>query len=491
MIRLWTGGDSKTIFLVEDEVGGKVKYTFDSGAVRILGVIFVLSALQSSPAQAETYYVDVDNCPGPGAGTPADPFCSIQAGIDAASSGDTVQVDAGTYLENITMKSGVVIQGAGQGVSIIDGGATGSVVTANGVDSEAKLDGFTITNGQGLYDGGGMYNLNSSPTVSNCTFAGNSAGDVIPVIGLGGGMYNSNSSPAVINCTFSGNSAMGGGGGMYNLNSSPTVTGCNFSNNSAEQGGGMYNLSSFPTVTGCTFSGNSSAAWTWGGGMVNDNSSPTVLGCTFVNNSAGTFGGGMLNYGSSSPVVANCIFNMNNANGQFGRDMANRTVSASPKVINSTFRNASYSMYNDGSSPTVTNSIFWGGGFDMIWNVGTASPVVTYCDIEGGSGWVPPGVGNINANPLFVDESNGDLRLQPSSPCIDAGDNSDPDLPTVDIEGDDRRIDDPTVTDTGNGSPPIVDIGADEFDPSGIIIFVDGFESGDCTAWSTTVGEVS
>ncbi len=47
-------------------------------------------------------------------------------------------------------------------------------------------------------------------------------------------MYNTNSSPTVSNCTFSGNTAAGSGGGMANYNNSgPTVTNCNFSGNEA------------------------------------------------------------------------------------------------------------------------------------------------------------------------------------------------------------------------------------------------------------------
>jgi len=107
----------------------------------------------------------------------------------------------------------VVIQGAGQGVTIIDGGGSGTVVTATSVDSSATLDGFTITGGFSTY-GGGMYNNGSSPMVTNCTFSGNSAD-------YGGGMENSSSSPTVTNSILWGDSP----DEIYNSAvSSPSVT---------------------------------------------------------------------------------------------------------------------------------------------------------------------------------------------------------------------------------------------------------------------------
>jgi predicted outer membrane repeat protein len=76
--------------------------------------------------------------------------------------------------------------------------------------STAVLDGFTITGGDMPYDiggswGGGMLNFESSPSLSNITFSGNSAR-------FGGGMFNHNSTPSLSNVTFSGNSAEFGGG---------------------------------------------------------------------------------------------------------------------------------------------------------------------------------------------------------------------------------------------------------------------------------------
>jgi hypothetical protein len=56
-----------------------------------------------------------------------------------------------------------------------------------------------------------------------------------------------------------------------------------------------------------------------------------------------------------------------------------------------------------------------------------------------------------------------DYHLTISSPCIDAGDNDAPELPDENFEGDPRKVDVPCVPDTGNGTPPIVDMGADEY----------------------------
>lgn len=403
-------------------------------AVSLFFLLPSVVAVSSHSVQALTWYVDVDHCTDLETGNQDQPFCSIQSAIDEAIPKDTIQVAAGTYHEKITIKSGVLIQGAGQGLSIIDGGGSGTVVTASNVDSAAALDGFTITGGNGS-DGGGMVNDQSSPTVSNCTFTGNSATN-------GGGMYNYRSFPKVFNCTFTNNSATNGGG-MYNYQSSPEVFNCTFTGNSASWGGGMGNgYSSSPVVTNGIFLANSAAD---GGGMaVGAYSSPDVINCIFSGNSASSQGGGMDARGKTGADLINCTFTGNSASSGGG-------ISTNVYTI-----------------LDVTNCILWKNSPDEISN-GGASVRVTYSNIFGGY----TGTGNIQEHPMFVDAVNGDYHLQQDSLCIDAGDNSVAKLPATDLDGVDRRIDEPTKDDTGNGVSPIVDMGAYEY------IDTDGDGTGD------------
>jgi parallel beta-helix repeat protein len=297
--------------------------------------------------------------------------------------------------------------------------------------------------------------------VTKCTFSDNTASGTYDPGGgdygsSGGGMYNTSSSPTVTSCTFSGNTAVNDGGGMCNYDhSSPTVTDCTFSGSWASSGGGMYNKDCSPTVTDCTFSGN------WadhdGGGMYNHNSSPTVTKCTFSDNTAsGTYdpggagGGGMCNYDHSSPTVTNCTFSDNTAD--YGGGMCNYDHS-SPTVTNCTFSDNTASdngggMYNKDCSPTVTNCIFWdntapSGAEIYNYHGGPyVTPTFRHCDIggSGGSGasWDTAlgadGGGNIGGDPRFLAPatpagtdglwrtSDDGLRLQPDSPCIGAAD---------------------------------------------------------------------
>jgi len=433
-------------------------------------LICLLAAAGNAYAQT-TWYVD-DDAPGdPNAGDPTvsdpnedgsatHPFDAIQEGIDAAVNGDTVLVLDGEYtgVGNYDLDFGgrlITVQSAN--------GAAGCVIDCewmgrgfyfdSGESAAAVVEGFTITNGNADV-GGGMYSADSSPTVTRCTFSGNTVGH------WGGGMCNENSSPTVTHCTFSGNTTVyyGGGmlnkgsstpivthctfngntadehgGGMYNWQSTPTVTHCMFSDNDAQDGGGMYNYYSSPKVTQCTFTGNSTVYQ--GGGMYNWQTSPTVTRCTFSGND-GLVGGGMYN-NDSSPKVTQCTFNGNTAG--LGSGMYNAEGST-PTVTHCTFSwntaGGGGGMFNGASSPTVTNSILWNDTPDEICSV-NSSPVVTYSDVQDddpNDGTIYPGTGNIDDDPLFVDPDgpdndpntwdDNDYHLASDSPCINAGDNA-------------------------------------------------------------------
>ncbi len=120
----------------------------------------------------------------------------------------------------------------------------------------------------------------------------------------------------------------------------------------------------------------------------------------------------------------------------------------------------------DTSAPDLTNTILWGNTAAegaQIYKPGSGAVTVSYSLVAGGC---PTGVTCdhlLSADPQFVDASDGDLRLQLTSPAIDAGDNTAvPAGVLTDLLGLPRFIDIASVADTGDGAPPIVDMGAYE-----------------------------
>ena len=232
---------------------------------------------------------------------------TIQEGIGASIHGDTVRVATGTYVENINFSGKNIVVGswfldAGDtsfiSSTIIDGGASGSVVTfENGEDNNAIITGFRIQNGLASF-GGGIWCDHSSPTISNNTISGNSADD------YGGGINCNYSSATISNNTINGNSAYWRGGGIYcHVNSSPTISNNTISGNSSGVwGGGIYCWYSSPTISNNTISGNS--AGDSGGGICGVYSSPVITNTIFWADSAPY--GPEIDLFSGSPVITYC-----------------------------------------------------------------------------------------------------------------------------------------------------------------------------------------
>jgi len=423
--------------------------------------------LFDNASQRNYWYVD-GTIAVPGDGTSQDKaFRTIQAAIDAASKNDEIWLKKGTYelSSPVNVDKAVAIYGGFTGgetqrdqrdyssnVTTLDG--QGSVYHCFYITADATLDGLTITGGNANgsspdHVGGGIYIYQSSPSITNCIISENSAE-------YGGGIYNRESSPIIKNCIFTGNSAISNGGGIENYKLSPTIDNCTISeNNSTKLGGGIYNYQSSPTITNCSFTANTSK---YGGGIFNDaESSSNIKKCSFTGNSATASGGGMY-IDTSSPALTNCSLSDNRAT--HGGAIYNDNSSSS--IVNCSLSENIATSYGGGignnhsSTPTITNCILWANTAPdgpEIYNYDTSSPIVTYCNIQGGY----TGEGNINADPFFVDPSNNDLHLKATSPCIDKGNNSALGIPDTDYE------DNPRIFDGDDDGTAIVDMGAEEY----------------------------
>jgi len=179
---------------------------------------------------------------------PAD-YSTIQAGIDAASNGDTVLVADGTYKgtgnKNLSFggKRITVRSENGPENTVIDCEGDGRGFIFNNNETESSiLDGFTIINGHAGH-GGGIYSL-YSPTIRNCKIIGNRADN------SGGGISTALFGAKIINCIIAGNTATWGGGIHINSAEWTEVINCTiFGNTATHYGGGILFTTCSPTVT--------------------------------------------------------------------------------------------------------------------------------------------------------------------------------------------------------------------------------------------------
>jgi hypothetical protein len=329
-------------------------------------------------------------------------------------------------------------------------------------DSNPTLVNLTVSNNTSV-GGGGIYNLRSSPAMSNITITNNQASQTA------GGLWNSFSSPTLTSVTIKGNTAGTSGGGMYNTASNPILSDATIvENTTSTNGGGIYNGSSSPILTNVLISSNT--AGNDGGGIYNTASSPTLANVTISGNQAGTNGGGMINFSNSSPTLTDVLISGNTAS--WGGGLANATSSSTLTNVTISGNAATWNggIDNDYSGTLqIRNSIIWGntagGSASAITNANGSTATVSYSLVEGGYA----GTGNLSSDPQFISSvaaasaptASGNYRLLTTSPAIDAGDNSVVSV-TTDLDGNSRLVDLLTVADTGNGSAPMVDMGAYE-----------------------------
>ena len=418
-------------------------------------LLLMVMAISLSPVKVAnaTCYTDVWVAPPPfgsdsNPGTQAQPFETIQKGINYACTNGTVHVAAGTYHENLIILGAVNLTGAGAPTTIIDGSDCGTVLTISSNPNEVNIiSGFTIQNGstasanlwnpadgQVLYAGiklpsikmspqpfgfiscgGGIYiSLTHIVTLNDCVIKDNEAD-------CGGGICN-NGQLYMNRCTVSGNTAIFSGGGIANGQGlggdiSPDIPGPSY--------GSM-------SLTNCTISGNRLLGGQPEGAEANaiDGSSGAgifnsghmeLLNCTITNNSTDSdpdsVGGGFTNVQPVTAIFKNTIVASNTA----GKPGTNNCYNGPGGVITSL-----------GHNLDSENTCHFNQPSDLV----NTNPLLGPLQDNGG--------------PTFT------CALLEGSPAIDAGDNAG--APATDQRGESRP----------NGA--FCDIGAYELIKTGVPI---------------------
>jgi len=352
-------------------------------------VVIVLAVLAASCSPVAARIINVPDSAG-----------TIQAGINMASSGDTVLVAPGSYTEkvswsgrSITLASLYLISGDTMFIdsTVIDANHAGTVVyCGSGVDTTTLICGFTIRNGNAT-NGGGISCYDASPTITHNIIEDNVFGND------GAGIYlDASASPVIEHNIIRHNQTGSWGGGIYIFDgSSPRVRWNVLYDNGVARGSAAKRSNRARVVGGRTVEPGKDAKpfVANGGGILVTNyqgfvTEPIIHNNTIVNNAAADSGGGIFS-NMAKPDVRNNIVVSNVGYGIFSVE--------STLVCN----------YND----VWSNTTDYGGAASA-------------------------GAGAISVCPLFDDSVTHDYHLTVGSPCIDAGDPSlpkDPDSTRSDM----------------------------------------------------------
>lgn len=168
------------------------------------------------------------------------------------------------------------------------------------------------------------------------------------------------------------------GGGIYIESSAVDISRCQISRNRADRnGGGLYGWFTQSSLRNTIIAANHSRSY--GGGVFIAYSNLQILNCTVAFDTSQSWGGGIFVGAEGNPIITNTII------------VGNRGEGA--------------------------------GFFPDFAAAQSSEPVVSFSCIRL-QGDPYPGAGNITANPVFKDSNptSLDLKLDRSSPCIDAGD---------------------------------------------------------------------
>ncbi len=410
--------------------------------------IFGIFLFLVHPSLAETIHVPAD-------------VPTIKDGIDLAVDGDTVLVAEGRYYENInflgkaiTVASHFLIDSKKRHIrkTIIDGSNHPCSVVSFKTDEDSLsiLTGFTITGGTGSKTylppytcwGGGIYCVDSSPALRHNIIKDNQCSPEFGGWqGYGGGIYAKNSSLKIEHCKINSNSASFGGG-IYSEKSDIVLKNNFIHKNKASLGGGLA-VSDFLergiTISSNIISANQAIQSTgvlsgYGGGLLIANSFKEQVEITdnYFNSNLAKFGGAGICCEGIVSFQRNLFVNNTVENGKGGGLFCSHlgsTIAHNTLDNNSADKGAGIYVFQDSQnslSPVslllnnnITNSK---GQWGIFSEVDTALIITNNLwNNEGGNISCSTSYENISADPQYMNSSNHNYKLKPTSPCIDAG----------------------------------------------------------------------
>ena len=403
---------------IENKGGAHMRKRRVAVTTALLMSVGSLAPTAAHAAAATTLYVDNATgytCSDSGPGTITDPYCTVQAAVNAAGAGQTVLVEPGTYGENVTVTHGgtagspLVIEsqqpqqaqvGYNSG-SIVVPAATAPVFTVSGA-SYVSIEGFST-----IGMSGAAFEVDNS---SNVTIDGNQT--QLYTTGL--------ASLPVIHLT-------------------GTTSDVTVSRNTLNESGYPALVQVDAGATGDIVSTNYLTGYD-PGVLVNGATDTAVTSNTldYVCNQ----GIGVTGAATGTTIENNVIYYV--TSNTYDTDCAKTTATVAGISVDSTATTGAKLDYND-VEPLFDpdNAYAWAGT-----NYSQAS------DLDAATG---QGAHDINDDPLAYPQPNS------SSPLIDSADASAPGELSTDILGN-ARVDDPNVTDSGAGTHTYYDRGAYELE---------------------------